>query len=74
MSKINGIHLKNCFAMSNHCSNELFKVCLSLNESEIALYFFPGSSPWHKTFWVFWFLNLTFMCVYKWEAVGQLLG
>ena len=31
------IHLKNRFAMNNHCSNELFKLHLSLNESEIAV-------------------------------------
>ena len=44
------IHLKNCFAMSNHCSNELFKVCLSLNESEIALYFFLAAHRGIKLF------------------------
>lgn len=49
------IHLKNCFAIGNNCSDESFKLCLSLRESEIAEHF-----SWQPTMAYNFFGKLTF--------------
>lgn len=45
------IHLKNCFAMSNNVSDELFKPCLRLNEPEIIVYFFLAAHHGIQFLW-----------------------